>query len=531
MPNDGDIRLSGGQYEVYDSESGRWWSLATSNPPVEAYLRRNGITQANFFDLVDPTTFALLPQLASPGQASGGQAQAGGKPEWWDSLMAVVPELPPFEELGIKKSTDARGIPTESFDIGLAEQQLEKGRNIAISLGIIPEEQDAGPQQPTREELEASIADFPGWEVVPDGRGGFVARERPQDGPPKAHASIPALDAYAASLGYPKNSYTAVQTPTGWVMKINEATGQIYPDFQQANRNAPPGYRPYQLTNGMWAYELIPEPAQQGARSWDELILRAFDEGGQEAALRIDRIRDMVEQPNQRITIQDALQFGFQAATIGGSFDAAVFKQIVGLVQQLTPGGMTDPFAATVQQASTAFEQAVNEPTGAQFANQPPEVQDAIRRQMARAEADEAVFAQGPFDDQQDETKAFDDAFTSAFERLREEQDLGMGTFTTGPDPTTDPLELAVSRGAEVQQFDGFSGVDTSALTDQQRDNFYGPAIAEHKARVAREKVPPPAAAPADPFAEISDAISKSVSQKEQGERQKRQAVATTRVG
>jgi hypothetical protein len=368
-----------------------------------------------------------------------------------------------------------------------------------------------------------------------------------------------------------------------WDYRMEASSGgQRYSTFDSAQRNAPPGFRPapIEMNDGstLWGFERVPDsPADQERTfsSWDDLIIDTFVKQGRDAALQVDHIRDLVEAPDQRLSFRDALSFGMQAASIGGSFDAEVFKQIVSLVTQVPPSAMSDPFASQVQGAANAFEEAVNDPM--RFAEQPPDVQDAIRRGMASARANEVIFEHGPYDDAREQDRAFSDTFDAELERLEGEQDPGLGAFGV---PTREEFEAGITpptepfSGIEFGEEDLGGGMTRTVSGQHFRDTGFGsPDLGEPFTRVETEKrnrtgrvtvrgnieqadpsfvraaqsgtlreerrrprmpatpATQPPSDPLDPYYKAADIAEASVKNKERTSRRRRQAGAATVVG
>ena len=96
--------------------------------------------------------------------------------------------------------------------------------------------------------------------------------------------------------------------------------------------------------------------------------------------------------------------------------------------------------------------------------------------------------------------------------------------------PQTAGTTFGVDRFDERGRLVGtFENVDPSSARAMQ-GNAPEQIANRERARLRSQAAPTPAPA-GDPFAEIGDIIGKSVSEKQAGERRKRQAVAITRVG
>jgi hypothetical protein len=161
----------------------------------------------------------------------------------------------------------------------------------------------------------------------------------------------------ALAWGRQKGLHSPVAEFNGRAWTVTEAdpvAGKRYMTADAAQRDAPPGFRPVSklLNDGstIWTLERMPETQEQRIESWDDLILRTAIEKGRDAALEIDRFRDIIESPSQQISPLDAFAFAARFAD-----DAATFKEIAELVMGFN---QSNTFARDLQAATGLFAQA-----------------------------------------------------------------------------------------------------------------------------------------------------------------------------
>lgn len=221
----------------------REWDTLTSMSEYEQFLVAHG---------AEPTDESTVKQ-ASPKAEVG--SLASGRPLWWN---------------------DRRDGPYPAdWDVSRYGPYPKKVRYDADKNPVeIPEDdKDFGADRAYAAQLKLAID-----------------KAYPQD---KAQGRIVS----GSEVGGPEGSYFIVK-PDGslvpWEPKPKESTGQLYPTYDEASKNTPPGYKPVQLSNGEWGFTSVPQQSLDD--KIDQLVLSG-DSGDLDKAWALDNIRDRMNAP------------------------------------------------------------------------------------------------------------------------------------------------------------------------------------------------------------------------------------------